>query len=56
MDLLLLGLLFSLLVSACLAFVEKDGTKAQRKYFIKTFCYFFLSILLFGWIMAFLPR
>lgn len=55
MDPLLVGFLFALLVSAAFAFIERDTPAERRRYFIKAFLYFFLSILLAGWAMRFLP-
>lgn len=55
MEVLLVGFVFSLLVSAVLAFIERDDTPSRRKYFIKAFGSFFLSILVAGWLMRLLP-
>jgi hypothetical protein len=52
---LVIGLIFSLLVSGVFAFVERDEQKERWRYFIKAFCYFFFSILLAGWLMRLLP-
>lgn len=53
---ILLGLLFSILVSACFSFIERDQQRERWKYFIKMTIYFFGSILLAGWFMSFFPR
>ena len=55
MGLLLVGFLFSLLVSGVFAFVERGDSRERRRYFIKAFCFFFLSILVAGWLMRQLP-
>jgi hypothetical protein len=49
------GFLFSLLVSGVFAFVERNDPKDRLRYFIKAFLYFFGSILLAGWLMSLLP-
>ncbi len=51
----ILGFIFALLVSGVFAFVERNDRQERWKYFIKSFCYFFLSILVAGWLMRLLP-
>jgi hypothetical protein len=51
----IVGLLFSLLVSGVFAFVERKEPKDRLRYFIKSFLYFFAAILLAGWLMRLLP-
>lgn len=51
----LLGFVFSLLVSGVFALVERSDPRDRLRYFIKSFCCFFLSILLAGWFMRWLP-
>jgi hypothetical protein len=51
----ILGFIFALLVSACFAFIERNDRRERLRYFIKAFCYFFLSILICGWLMRLLP-
>jgi len=52
---IVIGFIFALLVSASFAFIERKEKKERWRYFIKAFCYFFLSIMVAGWIMRFLP-
>ncbi|MBN2433377.1 MAG: hypothetical protein JXQ27_18035 [Acidobacteria bacterium] len=51
----ILGFIFALLVSGCFAFIERSERQERIRYFIKAFCYFFLSILILGWLMRLLP-
>jgi len=51
----ILGFIFALLVSGCFAFIERSERRDRIRYFIKAFVYFFLSILILGWLMRLLP-
>ena len=51
----IVGFIFSILVSGVFAFIERDDPKERLRYFIKSFCYFFFSILIAGWIMRLFP-
>lgn len=52
----IIGFIFSLLVSACFTFIEREKPRDRVIYFVKLFCYFFLAILAFGWFMSIFPR
>ena len=55
MDPVFIGLLFGIFISAVFALIERKDKKEQKKYFIKAFLYFFLSIIVLGFILKFFP-
>ncbi len=55
MDPVFIGLLFGIFISAVFALIERENKKEQKKYFIKAFLYFFLSIVVLGFILKFFP-
>ncbi len=55
MDPIFIGLMFGVLVSAVFALIERREKKERIRYFIKSFLYFFLSIIVLGFLMKFFP-